>query len=340
MSRERNSMRGNIMKNALFLTFVALISSAQVVPSGMKIAFVKTGEIFVLENGSQPRQLTHDGVPKSLPVWSKDGSKIAFNRDVDAKRALSEVVVIDENGHPIEEVLVRPAAEAPPEGLRYVESMEWISSDKIAVGGTQNIGLVETVVMDLKSGAEAYNILSNAGEGAVFSPDGSHFAYKDGSPHFSPEESWRPTLNVDDKPVYPETGKHVTFLSAPHWSSASDTLAIIAEDYQTKTIDLVVWKSSGTVSRFRLGAAAHKAFDLFWGGTAIYAQSGGRAWRLQDDIVSEVPIESAINPIKQAELEVKRREAAIHSPGGRNDADFWCESCSLTVLPRKRSVNN
>jgi len=328
------------MKNALFLTFVALISSAQVVPSGVKIAFVKNGEIFVMANGSQPRQVTHDGVLKYLPVWSKDGSKIAFNRDVDTKRALSEVVVIDESGHPIEEVLVRPTDEAPPDGLRYVKSMEWISNDKIAIGGTQNIGLVETVVMDLKSGKEAYNILSNAGEEAVFSPDGSHFAYKDGTPHFSPEESWRPTLNVDDKPVYPEAGTHVTFLSAPQWSNASDRLAIIAEDYQTKMVNLVVWKSSGTVSKFRLDVTTEKEFDLFWSGTALYAQSGGRAWRAQDDNVSEVPKEPAFNPIKQAGLEVKRWGAVIHSAGGRNDADFWCESCSLTVLPRKRSVDN
>ncbi|MGA2228586.1 MAG: hypothetical protein ABSH41_29480 [Syntrophobacteraceae bacterium] len=327
------------MKNALFLTFVALISSAQVVPSDIKIAYVKNGEIFVVADGSQPRQLTHDGVPKYLPVWSRDGSKIAFNRDVDAKRALSELVVIDESGHAIKEVLVRPAAEAPPEGLRYVESMEWISNDKIAIGGTQNIGLVETVVMDLKTGKEAFNILSNAGEVAVFSPDGSHFAYKDGTPHFSPEESWRPTLNVDDKPVYPEAGMHVTFLSAPKWSNASDSLAIVAEDYLTKIVNLVVWKSSGTVSKFRLDAATHKEFDLFWSGAALYAQSGGRAWRLQDDNISEVPKESAINPIKQAELEVKRREE-LHSAGGGNDADFWCKSCSLTALPRKRSVNN
>jgi Tol biopolymer transport system component len=164
-----------------------LLSSAQSAPSGLKIAFVKSNEIFVMADGSLPLQVTHDGIPKYLPVWSKDGSKIAFNRDTDSKRALSELVVIDESGHQIDDVLVRPTDEAPPEGLKYVESMEWLSNSKIAISGTQNIDLVETVIINLKNGTEVLNILSNAGEEAVFSPDGSHVANKDGTPLFSPE---------------------------------------------------------------------------------------------------------------------------------------------------------
>jgi hypothetical protein len=144
---------------------------------------------------------------------------------------------------------------------------------------------------------------------------------------------------VDDKPVFPEAGTHVIFLSAPQWSEASDKLAILAENYQTKQVSLVVWNSSGAVSKFHLDAAADKEFDLFWNGTTLHLKSGGRAWRVQDDTVSEVSKESAANPLSQARLEVKRWEAMVHAAGGGNDADFWCQSCSLTALPREQSVN-
>jgi hypothetical protein len=274
-----------------------------------------------------------------MPLWSKDGSRIAFQRHVDAERALGELIVVDENGHQIDDVLVRPAEKAPPEGLRYIESMEWLSNDRIAVSGTQNISLIETLIVDLKSGNEHHNIVGNAGEEAVFSPNGSHFAYKDGTPHFSPEKSKRPTLNVDDKPVFPNLGDRVTFLSKPQWSNASDQLAIVAEDYQNKKASLVIWHSSGVVSKIPLDFALDEPLDLFWNGTALYVKSTGRAWRVQDGAVSEISRESAVDPLDQARSEAKRWETMVQEAGGDIGSDAWCRSCPLTALPRRQSVN-
>src|ERR1700676_1978863 len=117
-------MRGDFMKNILFLTFAVLISGAQIAPLAVKSVFVKDNEIFVATDGSQPRQVTRDGIGKFLPLWSKDGSKIAFNQVIDAKRGLGELVVIDERGHQINDFLLRPRHGAPPEGLPSIKRME------------------------------------------------------------------------------------------------------------------------------------------------------------------------------------------------------------------------
>jgi hypothetical protein len=332
-------MRGDFMKNILFLTFAVLISGAQIAPLAVKSVFVKDNEIFVATDGSQPRQVTRDGIGKFLPLWSKDGSKIAFNQVIDGKRGLGELVVIDERGHQIKNVLLRPRDAAPPEGLRYVESMEWLSENRIAISGTQNISVIETVVVDLTSGKEAVDIVNNGGKEPVFSRDGLHFAYLDGTPHFSPQQSWRPTLNIDDKPVFPKAGHRVTFLSRPQWSGGSDKLAILAKDYQTKKSSVVIWHSSAEVSQIALDYVSDDQVDLFWNGANLFIKSGDRAWRVDNGAVVEVPRDAAISPLDQAKLDAKRSEAVVHEAGVGNDADFWCQSCSLAALPRKASIN-
>jgi hypothetical protein len=240
---------------------------------------------------------------------------------------------------PNQRCLVRPADKAPPEGMRYVEAMQWLSNDKIAIIGTQNISLIETLIIDVTSGKEAADIVNNGGREPVFSADGSHFAYLDGTPHFSPRESWRPTLNVDDKSVFPEAGIQVTFLSQPRWLGAGDELAILAQDHQSKKVSLVIWQASGALSKISLDFAPGKLVDLFGNGTAIYVKSDSRAWRVQDDSFTEVPMESAVNPLDEAKLEAKRLETIVHDASGDNDADFSCQSCPLATLPRSRSLN-
>jgi hypothetical protein len=333
-------MRGDFMKNILFLTFAVLISGTPIAPSAVKSVFVKDNEIFVATDGSQPQQITRDGIGKFLPLWSKDGSKIAFNQVIDAKRGLGELVVIDERGHQINDVLLRPPDAAPPEGLRYVESMEWLSEDRIAISGTQNISVIETVVVDLTSGKEAVDIVNNGGKEPVFSRDGLHFAYLDGTPHFSPQQSWRPTLNIDDKPVFPKAGHRVTFLSRPQWSGGSDKLAILAKDYQTKKSSVV---RSGILPQKcrRSRWIMSRMIKLICFGTKPTCSSNPAialgAWI--NGAVVEVPREAAISPLDQAKLDAKRSEAMVHEAGGGNDADFWCQSCSLAALPRKASIN-
>jgi hypothetical protein len=144
---------------------------------------------------------------------------------------------------------------------------------------------------------------------------------------------------VDDKPVFPQAETQITFLSKPHWLGAGNELAIVAQDHQSKKVSLVIWRSSGNLSKVSLDFGSGKQVDLFANGTAFYVKSDGRVWRVQDDAVLEVPVESAVNPLDQAKLEAKRLETTVHEASGDNDADFWCKSCPLATLPRSRSLN-
>jgi hypothetical protein len=245
--------------------------------------------------------------------------------------------VIDENGRQLHDILVRPTEKAPPGGMRFVENVEWLSSQTIAVSGSVNPSLTETVVIDLKSGREVKDIYDDDG-GPVFSRDGSRVAYIDGMPHFSPATSGRPTLNIDYRPIFPTPGSHVVFLTKPQWSADSTSLAVVCEDFGTKQASLVIWQSSKGISVLPLDLMGAKAVDVFWSGTNWYVKNSDRAWRVQDGTVAQVPPYSAVNPSEQAQLEGKKLDLSMRD-SGVTDWDFWCQHCSLAILPRHQTLN-
>ena len=328
------------MKN-LALPLLLIVSSMVLsADRAAKVAFVKNNEIFAARGDSQPRALTHSGVPKSLPVWSRDGSKIAFLEKTDASRALGTLVVIDESGRQTAKIMIRPVEKAPPQGMRFVENLEWLDNNKVAVSGSINPSLVETAVIDLKSAAEVNEIYDDGG-GPAFSPDGVHFAYETGMPHFSAQESWQPTLTVDNHPVFPDPGSHVRFLTSPQWAGNSSAVAIVAQNYEGTSLSVVVCHTSGAISVSTLVSVANEnaqTIDLFWNEGNFYVSSGERAWKLSDNVALELPPGTTSNPLKQARLEQSRLMSTIHDVGGSN-VDFWCQSCPLAAMPRRQTVN-
>lgn len=328
------------MKNIVLPALLMVSSIALAAEPSAKAAFVKNNEIFVAKGDLQPMALTHSGIPKSLPVWSRDGSKIAFLEKTDTKRALGTLVVIDERGHQMAKIMVRPVEKAPPQGMRFVEDLEWLDNNKVAVSGSINPSLVETAVIDLKSGAEVDDLYDDGG-GPTFSPDGVHVAYETGMPHFSPEDSWHPTLTVDNHPVFPDAGSHVRFLTGPQWAGDSSAVAIVAQNYEGMTMTAVVWHTSGAISVSTLASVANEnaqPIDLFWNQGNFYVSSGERTWKLGDNVAAELPPGTTSNPLKQARLEQSRLISTIHDAGG-SDVDVWCQSCPLAAMPRRQTVN-
>ena len=313
---------------------LAAAPSATRAETALKVAFVEGNEIHAGPLGGPYAALTHDRVPKSLPVWSKDGTRIAFLRATASARALARLVVVDEAGRPVADILVRPATTAPIVGLRFVETIEWLSAGKIALGGSVNPSTAENVILALPGGAELLNFFED-GPGAAFSPDGAHAAYMDGSPHFAPEDARAPTLRVDGEAIYPRRGEAVRFLGAPCWSEDGARLAVLAEDGRTKAREIVLWARTGALAILPANLPRDSQIILSWHGGNLFAAAGGQAWRVEKAALRPAPLEAEAEAHAAALLE--KAAAAVEAAGGR-DPDFWCADCALRTLPRRVTV--
>lgn len=304
-----------------------------------KSTFIKNDEVFVISDSSAPKEITQDGIPKSLPVWSKDGKEIAFLRKIGPEKALANLVVVDSEGIPKGNVLIRPAESALPNAMRFVETIQWLSDSKIALGGSSNPSLTETLVVNPISGAVLDDIYDDGG-GPVFSPDGNHVAYEDGMPHFTPEEDWKPRLNIDDKPVFPTGDGHFVFLTPLRWSPNSTELAVVVGAFGTKNTSLVLWHTTGPALILQLQGPADSQMDTFWAGNDLFVVSNSHTWELPAGAsqLTETAPHAMASPVEQAYRTKKNLEPMIERAGGK-DADFWCESCPLVNLPRKVTVN-
>ena len=80
-------------------------------PDGGTVAFTYKGDIYTVPvDGGAARQITSDKAYDSYPVWSPDGSRIAFA----SKRAGSEdVFVIDANGGTARRLTTNSGSEQP-----------------------------------------------------------------------------------------------------------------------------------------------------------------------------------------------------------------------------------
>ena len=253
----------------------------------VKSVFVKDSEIYITDSGSiHARQLTRDGLPKSRPVLSKNGKRVAFLRD-DKSPALANVVIMLADGTSVREIQFR-RPEEHVSGMRFVEDLQWVSDQRLVVSGSVNPSTGEYAILDAGTGKQVDGYLVDGSAWAA-SPDGSHFAYVGYIPHFTPEENRRPQFCLDKECAFdtpfrgypPGRERHLEFKGAPVWSPDGTAVAIEAENYETQARSVIIRPVGGKALEFAAPPGADGTLQFSWDGNVLVARTGGGLWRLE-----------------------------------------------------------
>jgi len=329
---------------ALLLTLAAGVGYSFAQGTDIKAAYVKDGEIFTIGADGQERRLTEDGIANGGPLWSKDGTKIAFSRKIDRAVALADLVVVDpENGRTLADIRICPVTSDTPAvqcGMNYVERIEWLTADKIAAAASINPSTDDTLVFDLRAGKVLMDYTDDYTDdngGAVFSSDGEHVADVTGALHWTPDSESAPELDIGYQRVYPAKGVHVTLLSQAAWSDDGKEVAVVAEDYKSKRRSIVVCGLKGACESTALPAGKwdpDESYQIQWNGGRVYATAPEGTWSCQrGDSIAVVSSPPPDLKGVATGLTAGLREQ-IQNLGGK-EPDFWCADCALAKLPRQ-----
>lgn len=348
---------------------VASAADAQA-QAATRITFVQNNAVCTVGASAVQRCLAASNLRVRLPVWSRDGNRIAYIEDTNSDRALSTLVVSDPFGQVLARVPLKPVARNEVRsGMRQVESIEWLTSDQIVVSGTINPSSTEHLVVNLLQLAVTSEYVDD-GQGAAFSPDGKHVAVIEGAPHFASVSGRAPVLMVDGREVFTKFDADASNLGRPVWSADSSTVAVPLRNDSGKQ-GVVYLNIHNAASRWvdlpfadqgRNGGAA----AVFWSGGALHVQrkasvvpsklgmgqssapdaastgpgaavTAVQDWTLQVSRTAagwrqvQTP---AVNPELAAQA-LRRQAAATRLPANARDVDVWCAACALDLVARR-----
>ncbi len=313
------------------------------------------------------RCFADNGLAKTFPLWSRDGTQIAFIEQTKKSLALNKLVIINQHGQPISSVLIK--ANVPGEiqsGMRFVESLEWLGRDKIAVSGSVNPGTTEYNIVDIGQRKVVKEFFDD-GRVTSFSPNGQHYTSISDSPHFTPAQQRTPMLNIDGVPVLAEADQSLTFADKAQWSPDSKSVALHAVNTGKGTHHLVRWNlGTSRVQVSLLPNAASAPDAMFWANGTLHLQqkvdnptplaseiapgkrnfitlawnhSPSRSVNQTDRSMQWIPTTPLASTNPQAKAKALRTELGKQLQILQGEqADFWCADCDLSLLPRQNGM--
>ena len=151
---------------------------ARISPDGNKIAFCYKGDIYVVpSSGGQAVQLTSQSSYESMPVWSPDGSMLAFASD---RKGNDDVFIMPATGGQPKQLTRNSAAETPwtfsPDGkyIYYSAAIQDPASSMLFPSG--RLTEVYKVPVD---GGRATRELGTPAEYICWNKSGNYFVYQD-----------------------------------------------------------------------------------------------------------------------------------------------------------------
>lgn len=154
------------------------LRDVKISPDGKHIAFTYKGDIYkVTTEGGKAQRLTTLESYESNPVWSPDGTKIAFASDRNGGR---DVFVMTSEGGPATRLTFNSANEIPeaftPDGKYVVYSASIQDPAKSAMFPT---GVMRELYKIPATGGRPVQILATPAIGISYLPDGNSFVYQD-----------------------------------------------------------------------------------------------------------------------------------------------------------------
>ena len=332
---------------------MAVISINALAETDYRVAFVQNGQICVTGAAKAVQCLTSDSRAKYLPVWSLDGNRIAFIEISDNPSALAIANVMDRNGSTIARIPIK--AKGPGEirsGMRDVESVEWISSNRLVVSGSVNPSSREYVIVDVGARQVVDEFISDEYR-ASFSADGLSYAAVAGAPHFTPRESRASTLVVNGRRLDGLVPSGIEIAGSPAWAPDGSAIAIPLRYATSRTgaDSVMIWERGSGAKH--LIPAPSRIRDVRWRDKELVAASMPategqgqlatvtQGWELP--IITKPFGVSGWQPVVDpAVLSTTQEDEKLRSElrgglvvdGGIN-IDIWCASCGLSNLLRR-----
>ncbi len=187
------------MKKTLFLSFISLILSVAfcgdplwmrypaISPDGNQIAFSYGGDLFIVSAaGGTAVQITSNPAHDYLPVWSPNGSRIAFASD---RHGNYDVFTIPSTGGKPDRLTYHSANDLPsgwtPEGDAILFSSNRMDNVESTLFPSRRMTELYQVSVD---GSRPIQILTTPAEHAVYNPKGDYIYYIDRKGY---ENEWR-----------------------------------------------------------------------------------------------------------------------------------------------------
>lgn len=257
-------------------TYVGSELFPSLAPNGSQVAFAWDGEtagqfhIYVAPvTGGAPRQMTFDAANDASPVWSPDGSQIAFLRD--SAPGKSEVWIIGEGGSGARKLReIRSSASIP--------SMSWTKDrDWLIVSQTQAHRASNALFLVSAKNGEEFQISDPGQERSVgdlnpaVSPDGQHLAFAR-----STSSAWSDIFVAE----FSKDGRHIgepVRLTDAH--TIIDHLAWLPDS--TAVVFSAATTTAGARHLFRVGASAGSTNELTeLGIEGDHPSVAGAPWKL------------------------------------------------------------
>ncbi len=216
------------------------LRDVQISPNGDLIAFSYKGELWTVPvTGGEARRLTAKDSYEANPIWSPDGSKIAFASD---RNGNMDIYVMDSRGGTPKRLTSNSASEIPqgfsPDGkeVYYSAAIQAPAASAMYPSGR----MTQLYAVDISTG-KSRQVLGTPAVQLSFSPDGKQMLYTDVKGF---EDEWRKhhTSSVSrDVWLYtPADGKHRNLTARP----GEDRNAVL--DATTQTVYFLSERDGGT----------------------------------------------------------------------------------------------